>query len=144
MQTSEAQLLRRLRENDRAAFEEVVERHYGSIYQQLWHLCGETETAADLTQETFVQAWASLHSFQGRSALRTWLFTIAVRVWHRWKSGGSAEEHVLLEELADTLPDPAPGPAELVERHRVQQAVQEALHGLPADFREALVLFYLQ
>src|SRR5438270_7833026 len=120
MQISEAQLLRRLRENDRAAFEEVVERHYRSIYQQLWHLCGETETAADLTQETFVQAWRSLHSFQGRSTLRTWLFTIAVRVWHRWKRGGSAEEQVLLEELADALPDLAPGAAQLGVRHGVQ------------------------
>ena len=59
MNPSDPQLLRRLKANDREAFEEVVERHYQPVYRQLWHLCGEAEVAADLTQETFVQAWKS-------------------------------------------------------------------------------------
>ena len=51
MQTSEAELLRRLRQNDRSAFEAAIEQHYRSVYGQLWHLCGDAETAADLTQD---------------------------------------------------------------------------------------------
>ncbi len=76
---SDAQLAQRLKANDRAAFEEVVTQHYQSVYRQLWHLCGEAETAADLTQETFLQAWRSLNSFRGQSAFLMWLYTIAVR-----------------------------------------------------------------
>ena len=79
----------------------------------------------------------------GRALLGVLRFADGMVVCHDLSAPLSSLD-VLLEELADTLPDPAPGPAELVERHRVQQAVQEALHGLPADFREALVLFYLQ
>jgi RNA polymerase sigma-70 factor (ECF subfamily) len=56
MRITDSQLVRRLQANDRAAFEEIVERYYGPVYRQLWHLCGQAETAADLTQETFVQA----------------------------------------------------------------------------------------
>lgn len=48
---SEAQLVRRLKANDHAAFEEVVERHYQSAYRQLWLLCGEAETAAVEAQQ---------------------------------------------------------------------------------------------
>jgi RNA polymerase sigma-70 factor, ECF subfamily len=144
MRITDSQLVRRLQANDRAAFEEVVARYYGPVYRQLWHLSGQTETAADLTQETFVQAWQSLHSFQGRSALRTWLYTIAVRVWQRWKGRTGSQEHVLLDGLADTLPDPDQDPAALAEAHSMQEAVREALHRLPEAYRETLVLFYLQ
>jgi RNA polymerase sigma-70 factor, ECF subfamily len=144
MRITDSQLVRRLQANDRAAFEDVVERYYGRVYRQLWHLCGQVETAADLTQETFVQAWKSLPSFQGRSGLRTWLYTIAVRVWQRWKERSSGHEHLLLDELADTLPDPDGDPAALAETHHLQEAVREALQRLPEAYREALVLFYLQ
>jgi DNA-directed RNA polymerase specialized sigma24 family protein len=47
MKFSDSQLVPWLRVNDRAAFEEVVERYYQSVYRQLWHLCGDAETAAD-------------------------------------------------------------------------------------------------
>ena len=105
---------------------------------------GDAEAAADMTQETFLQAWKSLPTFQGRSALRTWLATIAVRVWQRRRHGRAAEGHVSLDELADTLPDTAPGPAELFESRAAQEQVQAALQGLPLDYRETLVMFYLQ
>jgi RNA polymerase sigma-70 factor, ECF subfamily len=144
MRITDSQLVRRLQANDRAAFEEVVERYYEAIYRQHWHLCGHVETAADLTQETFVQAWKSLPSFQGRSALRTWLYTIAVRVWQRWRERSGGHVHVLLDELADTLPDPDGDPAVLAELHHLQEAVREALQRLPGAYREVLVLFYLQ
>ncbi len=144
MKTIEAQLLRRLRQGDRTAFEAVVEEHYQPIFRQLWHLCGDEDTAADLTQETFVQAWGSLPRFEGRSTLRTWLSTIAVRAWIRWKSGHSSDRHVPLDELADNLPDPACDPAGLLEVAELHQAVRAVLHGLPGEYRETLVLFYLQ
>src|SRR5438876_11498381 len=115
MKNSDPQLLRRLKVNDRAAFEEVVERHYQPVYRQLWHVCGEVETAADLTQETFVQAWKSLPSFEGRSALGTWLHTIAARVWMRWKNSANGHEPAPLDELSETLVDPGLSPAELLD-----------------------------
>jgi RNA polymerase sigma-70 factor, ECF subfamily len=144
MRSSDPQLVRRMKANDRSAFEEVVHAHYASVYRQLWHLCGDAEAAADLTQETFIQVWRSLPSFQGRSALRTWIYTIAVRVWRRWHDRRSHADTVPLDEVAGTLTDSARGPAELAELHLLQQAVQEALCRLPAQYRETLVLFYVQ
>ncbi len=49
----------------------------------VWRLCaalGDRDTADDLTQETFLRAFGSLHRFEGRSSLRTWLLAIARRV----------------------------------------------------------------
>jgi RNA polymerase sigma-70 factor (ECF subfamily) len=144
MYSSDRQLVRRLKANERAAFEEVVERHYQPIYRHLWHLCGEAETAADLTQETFVQAWRSLPTFEGRSAFGTWLGAIAVRVWCRSLQQRGTPAPVPLDELAETLVDPTHGPSELYEAHALQDQVLDALHQLPPEYREALVLFYIQ
>jgi RNA polymerase sigma-70 factor (ECF subfamily) len=49
----------------------------------VWRLCvalGDRQSADDLTQETYLRAFASLHRFEGRSSVRTWLLTIARRV----------------------------------------------------------------
>jgi RNA polymerase sigma-70 factor (ECF subfamily) len=143
---NDGQRIRRLKSGERAAFEDVVSRHYESVYRQLWHLCGHEQTAAELTQETFVQAWNSLDSFAARSSLRTWLYAIGVRVWHRWKNSRSepCREHAPPEGWVESLPDSSPGPAQLLEIQATQQEVQTALQQLPAPYREALVLFYIQ
>ena len=49
----------------------------------VWRLCaalGDRASADDLTQETYLRAFGSLHRFEGRSSLRTWLLAIARRV----------------------------------------------------------------
>jgi RNA polymerase sigma-70 factor (ECF subfamily) len=49
----------------------------------VWRLCaalGDRDTADDLTQETYLRAFGSLHRFQNRSSVRTWLLSIARRV----------------------------------------------------------------
>src|SRR5688572_20809865 len=83
MNHDEASLLQRLREGERAAFETVVAMHYATVWRQQYFLCGDRDFAADLTQETFIEAWRSIAGFKGRSTLKTWLYTIATRVWRR-------------------------------------------------------------
>jgi len=49
----------------------------------VWRLCAalvDRDSADDLTQETYLRAFGSLHHFEGRSSLRTWLLAIARRV----------------------------------------------------------------
>ena len=140
---SDAQLIRRLRLNDRAAFELVVERHYQSVFRQLWHFCHNEELAADLTQDTFEQAWKSLASFEGNSSVRTWIYTIAVRVWYRWKAANS-HANLPLDAWTESVADEALNPAQMLEIGALCADVQSGLERLPAPMREALVLFYVQ
>src|SRR3982751_3214472 len=49
----------------------------------VWRLCaalGDRGATDDLTQETYLRAFGSLHRFEGRSSVRTWLLSIARRV----------------------------------------------------------------
>ncbi|BCM91386.1 RNA polymerase sigma factor YlaC [Abditibacteriota bacterium] len=142
---SDSHLLNRLKANDHAAFELVVDRHYQAVFQQLWHFCHDNDVAADLTQETFAQAWKSLDGFEGNSSVRTWLYTIAVRAWYRWKHGeANLQLHEPLDVWAEALPDTAPGPAQVAEDRVRRRDVQQALHELPSPYHETLVLFYVQ
>lgn len=141
---NDVRLVRRLENHDRVAFETVVEKNYQPVFRQLWHLCHDDEVAADLTQETFEQAWKSLDSFAGKSSVRTWLHTIALRVWWHWKGAASQGVNVPLDERAEAVPDESPTPAQKLEARILREDVQAALGRMPSPFRETLALFYIQ
>jgi RNA polymerase sigma-70 factor (ECF subfamily) len=73
----ETALLADLRRGDRGAAEALVELTYPLIYKSLYRLCGDGDTAADLTQEAYARAWRALGQFDGRARFSTWLYRIA-------------------------------------------------------------------
>src|SRR5690349_2462366 len=79
MPSVEGLLLERIRAGDLDAGHRFVRDYYPGVYRYLLYLTGSPEAAEDLTQETFLQAWRRLESFEGRAALRTWLHRIAHR-----------------------------------------------------------------
>src|SRR6266571_3598569 len=74
---ADALLVQQLRCGDAEAGRHFVHEYYPGIYRYLLFLTGRPEAAEDLTQETFLQAWRGLGSFQGRAPLRLWLHRIA-------------------------------------------------------------------
>lgn len=58
-------------------FERLARRYYAGVYDYLRWLCRDEDLAADLTQETFVQAWRHPPEFRGEPALKAWVFRIA-------------------------------------------------------------------
>lgn len=74
----EGELIQRCRNGDRPAQRMLFERTSGPVYRLLLRLSGNPDDAFDLTQETYLKAFASLAGFDGRSSLKTWLIRIAV------------------------------------------------------------------
>jgi RNA polymerase sigma-70 factor (ECF subfamily) len=117
-------------------------------------MLGSAFEAEDAVQETMLRAWRSLDRFEGRSALKSWLYRIATNVCFDALAGrdrrarpmdlGPAEEP-LFENLAE-LPEvtwitPLPTPEELAEqRETLRLAFVAALQHLPPKQRAALVL----
>jgi RNA polymerase sigma-70 factor, ECF subfamily len=139
VQPQEAGYLQRLRVADPATCEELVRLHWQSVYRQHYLACLNPELAADLTQETFVEAWKSMKRFRGESSVRTWLHTIAVRVWQRQLRRPKTAEP-LTEAQSESLS--VPGPETQLDATLDQQAVQHALTKLPEAQRLSVVLFY--
>ena len=69
--------LRNAVKGQREACEEIICKHYKSIYRFIVYLSGDANLSEDLTQETFISAWANIDQFEGRASLKSWLHRIA-------------------------------------------------------------------
>lgn len=78
------QLVERVIAGDQAAFAEIYDAYFPRVYAFNLKRVGDPVEAEDLTQETFVQLYRSLPSFEGRSSLLTWTFGIAHNVCSRY------------------------------------------------------------
>ncbi len=140
-----------------------LEQHRVELTGYCYRMLGSAFAAEDAVQETFVRAWRGFDRFEGRAALRSWLYRIATNVCFDMLSGrqrrarpvdlgpvSSADSH-LGAPLAETtwiapVPDsrvlPADGdPAELVaSRETIRLAFVAALQHLPARQRAVLIL----
>jgi RNA polymerase sigma-70 factor, ECF subfamily len=71
-------LLERARRGDASAHRALYDTHVERVYRLTFRLTGIEHLARELTQDTFVRAFASIEGFRGDSAFGTWLHTIAV------------------------------------------------------------------
>ena len=73
----ERDLLRRIQAGDKAACTECIDLHSAGVYRLALRMTGNPQEAEDVTQETFLNAFKAIDSFEGRSGLGTWLYRIA-------------------------------------------------------------------
>ena len=73
----DAQLAARASSGDQRAFEKLIRKYERMIYRTAFYTAGNTEDAADLTQEIFLKLWHGLPDFRGNSRFLTWLIRIA-------------------------------------------------------------------
>jgi RNA polymerase sigma-70 factor, ECF subfamily len=110
-------------------------------------ILGSAADAEDAVQETMIRAWRSFHRFEGRSALRTWLYRIATNLCldHvRGRARRPVPVDVEPEEMPAPAPaaHPAPRPDEVAETNEsVRRAFLAAVTHLPPRQRSVLVLY---
>ncbi len=74
---SEQELIAESRAGSQDAYCELVNRFSGRLFSAMLHVIGSHDDAEDVVQETFVQAYVKLDTFQGNSQFFTWLYRIA-------------------------------------------------------------------
>src|SRR5246500_2087703 len=137
-----------------SATADALEQYRRELTGYCYRMLGSAFEAEDAVQETMLRAWRSLDRFEGRSALKSWLYRIATNVCFDALAGrdrrarpmdlGPAQEP-LLENLAE-LPEvtwitPLPTPDELAEqRETLRLAFVAALQHPPPKRRAALLL----
>ena len=161
----EKQLLESARGGDESAFGRLVESYRGELHAHCYRMLGSFHDAEDAMQDAQLRAWRGLKRFEGRSSLRSWLYTIATntcldQIARRPKRvlpidytdaaapdqppGEPIVESVWLEPYPDEMmgiEDGLAGPeARYEQREAVELAFVAALQHLPANQRAVLIL----
>src|SRR6202451_2852305 len=76
--SEEMALVKRAREGDMGAYDDLVRKYQERIYATVYHMTSNHEDANDIAQEAFIKAYQALKSFKGGSSFYTWVYRIAV------------------------------------------------------------------
>jgi RNA polymerase sigma-70 factor (ECF subfamily) len=158
-------LLEAARGGDEGAYGRLVEPHRGELHAHCYRMLGSVHDAEDALQDAMLRAWRGLPRFEGRSSLRSWLYTIATNaclnaIEKRPKRvlpvdyGPAADPHdgpgePLVESVwVEPYPDETLGledgfaapEARYEQRESVELAFVAALQNLPPNQRAVLIL----
>ena len=136
-------IIARARRGDADAFEQLVTAYRNQVFRLALRMCGNEADADEVAQEAFLSAWKGLPNFRGESRFSTWLYQLtthaAIDLMRREKRQAAAED---IDEI--TTADDGPSPQQQVERAETRREVRSALMQLPEEYRQVLVLRFMQ
>ena len=134
-------LIKRIEDGSRPAFEELVRKYQDKIYNLCCYMLHDPDTARDAAQETFLKAYSRLKDFRGECAFYSWLYRIAVNTCLDEKR----KSHEVTDSMETTpavedIPSSGPSAERLYQSKETGRAIQAALQKLPEALRAAIVL----
>jgi RNA polymerase sigma-70 factor (ECF subfamily) len=143
----EAALIQRCAAGDDSAFAELVAEHQRMVVQLAMNLLGDRDEAMDLSQDVFIRVFRTIGQFRGQSALRTWIYRIAVnqarnrhRFWRRRRRSDQVSLDAHVEAHGDFQCGAETGPDRILAQKELAARLKDALDALPFDQRTVVVL----
>ncbi len=152
-------LVKRIRDGDETAFQELVNTYQNRIYGLCYRFLGDREEAEDVAQDVFLTVFRAIGSYRGEGRFFTWLYRIAsnncknrikyLKGRHhgrRLELDNSPQAQMPSREGGAThsLQSQVPGPEAAVAGNRLQRAIQEEIANLEPDHRLLIVLRDIQ
>lgn len=125
------------------SWDEIVEAHHEQVYRLAWRLTGNREDAEDLTQETFVRVFRSLHTYKPIGRFEGWLHRITTNIF---LDGARRASKVAIHSIPEgfTVPDVRGTAEDVFDLTYLDRDIQHALDALPPAYRAAVVLCDLE
>jgi RNA polymerase sigma-70 factor (ECF subfamily) len=144
MESETGAIARGLRRRDPDLLDRLIEQYQHRLLRYLIYLSGNRELAEDLFQETWIRVLERGHQYDGRHEFSTWLYAVARNLtidYLRKKSPVSLDGLMDDEDAAPYEPaDVRPLAWEVMAQHEQAERVSAALVGIPAEYRETVVL----
>ena len=138
--TSDEMLVKRIAAGDKLAMQVLFARHRTPVYRWLLRFVGNETVAEDLLSDVFFDMWQQAGRFEGRSAVSTWLLSIA-----RFKALSARRRRTdaaLDETIEATVADSADNPEIALQKKSRDELVRAAILKLSPDHRDILDLVY--
>ena len=120
---------------DESYFEDIYKRHFSDVYNFLMGMCGNADIAEELTQDTFFHAYRSLHKYNGKCKIYTWLCAIAKNTWfHYIRKHKNAVLNI--DALSETLLSEEPSPQDRAESEERLHEMLKAIKSLKTSQRD--------
>lgn len=140
---TEQELIQKILKGNTHAFENVVNANKTMVYSIALRLSKSREEAEELAQDVFMRVYENLHTFQGQSALKTWIYKIAFN-WCMNKTKTKRHHESVSYETQFQLSDFTLNAYEQLAQAEMQEALKEALHKLDQVDSIIVTLFYLE
>ena len=149
MTDPDIEIVERFKRGDTGVFDELLIKYQDRIYSFLYRLCGCPEGAADVAQETFLNAFRYLNKFKGEASFKNWLYKIAANSCYKFKRRGKDEPafELSLEQFLPhdnepglEIPSKAMAPEGQVLSGELIDLIEQAIRKLPKKYRLVIVL----
>lgn len=141
---SDGALVKRARDGDYDAFEQLFERHRLLVYRFAYQMTSRRDDAEDIVQEAFVRAYQNLHRYRDEAKFTTWLLRIVTNLCTDQARMFSRRNALEQQEAAGALDWMTLGstddPVQNLEEDRRKDALRKALNALPVHHRSVIVL----
>ncbi|HEU5482930.1 MAG TPA: sigma-70 family RNA polymerase sigma factor, partial [Sphingomicrobium sp.] len=134
---------------DRGALRHVITANNQRLFRTAWSILKDRIEAEDALQSAYLNAFAAMDRFEGRSSLSTWLTRIVVnealsrlRAQRRRRTQLEGEGVAMLDSYRERLAQgsAAPAPDAAVAREQLRLLIERAVADLPDGFRSVFVL----
>lgn len=138
-------LVDRFKKGEERAFDELVNKYKKRIYYLAYSLTSNHADALDLSQETFIKVYKSIHRFRGRSSFYTWLYRITVNICLNHLKRESKKKEVSFDERIEVAQvDWWSNPKKALENKELQEDLTKAIDSLPPQQKTVFTLRHLE
>ena len=148
-------LVRRLKNGDERAFQELVTTYQNRVFGLVFRMIGNRQEAEDLAQDVFLTVYRAIGSYRGEGRFYTWLYRVASNTCKnriKYLKGRHFNTRVDVDDNTEaqmpsseggalhSLQSQVPGPEAMIQGQRLQRAIQRELANLEEDHRLLIVL----